>query len=154
MITLVHKYIEGRQRRGFESNAELQKTDFRGRFDSPLKHMKSGKTSTMLHFAKKGVCVFSWIYSGKNAYALFGQPSNPEMQISITKMSHLPRVKRAILKSVETRNAGQAREKREPCYADGRDVNCQRPLWRTVWCFLNHLKNTAREHRALPLVGV
>ena len=23
--------------------------------------------------AKKGVCVFSWIYSGKNAYALFGQ---------------------------------------------------------------------------------
>ena len=24
-------------------------------------------------FAKKGVCVFSWIYSGKNAYTLFGQ---------------------------------------------------------------------------------
>ena len=29
MITLVHKYIEGRQRRGFESKAELQETDFR-----------------------------------------------------------------------------------------------------------------------------
>ena len=29
MITLVHKYIEGRQRRGIESKAELQETDFR-----------------------------------------------------------------------------------------------------------------------------
>ena len=30
-----------------------------GRFESPLKHMKSGKTSTMMHVAKKGECVFS-----------------------------------------------------------------------------------------------
>ena len=28
-------------------------------------------------------------------------------------------------KSVQTRNAGPAMEKWEPCYADGRDVNCQ-----------------------------
>ena len=57
-------------------------------------------------------------------------------------------------KSVKTTNAGQAKEKREPCYADGRDVNYQKPLWRTVWCVLKHLKNTAREHRALLLIGV
>ena len=69
-----------------------------GRFESPLKHMKSGKTSTMMHVAKKGECVFSWIYSGKNAYALFGQPSKPERQISTTKKSHFPWVKRGILK--------------------------------------------------------
>ena len=29
LIPLVHKYIKGRQRRGFESKAELQETDFR-----------------------------------------------------------------------------------------------------------------------------
>ena len=29
MILLVHKYTKGRQRRGFESKAELQETDFR-----------------------------------------------------------------------------------------------------------------------------
>ena len=45
-------------------------------------------------------------------------------------------------------------EKREPCYADGRDVNGQQPLWQSVWCSLKHLKNTATEHRALPLMGV
>ena len=31
----------------------------------------------------------------------------------------------------------------EPCYADGWDVNCQQPLWRSVRCVLKHLKNTA-----------
>ena len=45
-------------------------------------------------------------------------------------------------------------DKREHCYADGRNVNCQRPLWRSVWCFLKHLKNRATEHMALPLMGV
>ena len=43
-----------------------------GRFDSPLKQKKSSKTSIVMPLAKKGICVFSWIYSGKNAYALFG----------------------------------------------------------------------------------
>ena len=32
---------------------------------------------------------------------------------------------------------------RQPCYADGRDVNCQQPLWRSVRCVLKYLKNTA-----------
>ena len=34
-------------------------------------------------------------------------------------------------------------EKREHCYADGQDVNGHRALWRSVWCFLKHIKNTA-----------
>ena len=45
-------------------------------------------------------------------------------------------------------------EKREPCYLDGWDVNCQRPLWRNVWCFLKHLKNRATENTALPVIGL
>ena len=47
---------------------------------------------------KKGVCVFSWIYSGKNAYALFGQPSKLAKEICTTMKSHFPPVKRAIWK--------------------------------------------------------
>ena len=35
------------------------------RLESPLNHRKSVKTLTVLHLSKKGVCVFSWIYSGK-----------------------------------------------------------------------------------------
>ena len=57
-------------------------------------------------------------------------------------------------KSVKTRNAGEDKEEREPCYTDGRDVNCQWRVWRRVWCFLKHLKNRARKNRALPLMGV
>ena len=45
-------------------------------------------------------------------------------------------------KSVQTRNARLAMEKWEPCFADGRDVNCQQPLGRSVRCVLKHLKNT------------
>ena len=54
----------------------------------------------------------------------------------------------------KTRNARQAMEKWEACYADGRNVSCQRPIWRSVWCFLKHRKNRATEHRALLLKGV
>ena len=57
-------------------------------------------------------------------------------------------------KSGKSRYAGQAMEKWEPCYADGRNVSRQRPLWRSVWCFQKHLKNRATEHRALPLKGI
>ena len=99
MITLVQKYIEGRQWRRFERRQHYRKQISGGRFKSPLKHMKSGKTTTILHLAKKGVGVFSWIYSGKNVYALFSQPSKPERQISTTKKSPLPWVTGAILEN-------------------------------------------------------
>ena len=71
---------------------------WRGRLEMPLELRKSGKTSTMMQLAKKGVHVFSWIYSGKNAYALFGQPNKRARQISTTKKSHVASVKRAIQK--------------------------------------------------------
>ena len=34
-------------------------------------------------------------------------------------------------------------EKRALSYADGWDVNGHRALWRSVWCFLKHIENTA-----------
>ena len=46
-------------------------------------------------------------------------------------------------KSVKTRKAGPGMEKWQPCYTDGRDVNYQQPLWRSVQCVLKLLKNTA-----------
>ena len=60
--------------------------------------MKGGKTSTVMQLAKKSVCVFPWIYSGKNAYALFGQPNKRARIFCTTKKSHFASVKRAILK--------------------------------------------------------
>ena len=51
--------------------------------------------------------------------------------------------KEPTISTARTRNAGSAMEKWEPCYADGWDVNCQQPLWRSVRCVLKHLKNTA-----------
>ena len=45
-------------------------------------------------------------------------------------------------------------EKWEPCYADGANVNCQWPLWRSVLCFLRNLKNLATKPTALPLMGI
>ena len=73
------------------------------------------------------------------------------LQWSLPAPPH-PRSKGPSEKSVESRKAGQAMENWEPCYADGRDVNCQQPLGRSVWCFLKHLKNKATEPRALPLM--
>ena len=102
------------------------------RLDSHLKHMKSGRTSPMMQLANQT--------SGQCKSAL---------QRSLT--SH---PLKGPWKSIKARNAGQAMEKMEPSYADGRDVTCQRPRWRSVWCFLKHLKNRATEHTALPLMGV
>ena len=76
------------------------------------------------------------------------------MQINTTKSFTSHQSEGPSSQSVKTRNAGQGVEKREPCYADGGNVNCQRPLWRSVLCFLNNLKSRATEHTALPLMGV
>ena len=80
MITLVHKYIEGRQRRGFESKAELQETDFRREIRIAFKAQEKRQNL--------------------DNDALFGQPSNLERQISATKKSRFPTVKRAMLKKM------------------------------------------------------
>ena len=54
-------------------------------------------------------------------------------------------------KCVKTRKAKQALENREPCYAEGRDVNCQLPHWRSTLHSLKQVNNRATEPRALPV---
>ena len=98
MTAILQKYIEVSLRRGLESGQNFRKTIAGGRLELPWKHRKRGRTSTMMHLAKKGVCVFSWIYSGENADALFGQASKQAMQICTTKKYHFPPVKRDIHK--------------------------------------------------------
>ena len=104
-----------------------------GRLDSSLKHMKTGRTSRMMQLANQT----SGQYKSALHRSLTSHPS-----------------KRPSWKSVKTRKAEQAVEKRKHCYDDGRDVNSQRPLWRTEWCFLKRLKNRATQHTALQLMGV
>ena len=52
----------------------------------------------MMLWTKKGVCVFSGIYSGKKTHALFSQPNKGARQIDTTKKSHFALVKMATLK--------------------------------------------------------
>ena len=87
----------------------------------------------------------------KNAYALFGQSNKRAMHIHTTKKYHFAFIKRPSWKSVDSKNAGQAMEKRELCFADDGDVNSQGPLWRSLWCSLKRLKYRATEHTSLPL---
>ena len=46
-----------------------------------------------------------------------------EMQIKTTTRYHLTVVRMAIIKSLQTRNAGEGVEKREPSYTVGGNVN-------------------------------
>ena len=82
----------------FNERHNSRKQISRGTLESPLKHRKRGTSSTMTHLAKKGISVFSLIYSGENAYALFGQASKRAMQICTTKNYHIKPVKRDIHK--------------------------------------------------------
>ena len=43
-------------------------------------------------------------------------------------------------------------ENRDPYYADAYDVNCRQPFWRSVMCFLKHVRNKATQPMALPLM--
>ena len=47
-----------------------------------------------------------------------------EMQIKITMKYHLTPTRMAIVKYLQTTNAGKFVEKREPSYTVGRNVNC------------------------------
>ena len=155
MIIIIQKYFEVRQRRGFESKAELQETDFRRQIRFAFKAHEKRQNSDSDAVGQKGrMSFFLNIFRKKDIRPFWptkqvgnANPHYKEVSLPIGQKAHTE-------KSVKSRNAGQAMEKREPCYADRRDVNCQKPLWRTVWCVLKHLKNTAREHRALLLIGV
>ena len=144
MITLVHKYIEGRQRRGFESKTELQETDFRKYIPIALKAHEKRQNVDNDALGQKGPMRFFLNIFRKKRIGPFWPTKQPGKANQHSKQVSLPSGQTSHAeKSVQTRNAGQAMEKWEPCYGDGRDVNCQQPLWRSVRCVLKHLKNTA-----------
>ena len=57
-----------------------------------------------------------------------------EMQIKTTMRYHLTSVRMAIIKSLQTINAGKDVDKREPSYCRW-ECKLIPPLWRTVWRF-------------------
>ena len=154
MITNVQNYIEVRKQRRLESKVDCRKQFSRGRLDSPLKHMKSRKTSTMMQLAKKGVCVFCWIYSGKNAHALFGQPKKRAMHIRTTRKSHFSSIQKAFLEMCKNQKCRTGHGEKEALLRWWAGCKLPTALWRSVWCFLKHLKNRATEHTALTLMYV
>ena len=151
MTAIIQKYIEVSLWRGLESGAEFQENDCRGRLELPWKHRKRGRTSTMMHLAKKGVCVFSWIYSGKNAYALFGQPSKPVKEICTTMKSHCPPGKRAIWKKckIQKVRTGYGEQGALLCWLAG----CKLPAATLEKCMVfPETRNKATQPMALPLM--
>ena len=151
MIPIVEKYLEVSQRKGFESKAELKERDFNRWIGLALKaHEKR------LNFTKDAVGQIGFgIYSGKTHVPFFAKQKSGQCKSTLQRgITSKPCSEGPSSQRVKSTNAGQGVEKREPCYTDGGNVNYQRPLWRSVWCFLKHLKNRATEHTALPLMGV
>ena len=62
------------------------------------------------------------------------------MQIKTTVRHPLTLVRLASIKNLQTTNAGEGVERKEPSGDVGGNVNWYRPLWRTVWRFLTELK--------------
>ena len=116
--------------------------------------MKSGRISTMMQLAQKGVCDFSWLYPGKNAYALYGQRSKQAMQMCTTKKSHFPPVKRAILKSCKNQKCRTGHGE-QGAFIRWWAV-CELPRATLEKCMVvpKSSKNRATEHRTLPIMGV
>ena len=56
-------------------------------------------------------------------------------------------------KSLQTINAGEGVEKREPSYTVGGNANYS-PPWRTVWRFLKKLEIELPYDQAIPLLGI
>jgi len=60
-----------------------------------------------------------------------------EMRIKTTMRYHFTLVRMAIIKNLQTINAGEYVEKREPSYTVDGNVNwLVQSLWRTIWRFL------------------
>ena len=56
-----------------------------------------------------------------------------EMEIKTIMTQHITPARMAIIKSLQTINAGDGVQKRETSYTVGGNVNWCIPLWKTVW---------------------
>ena len=76
-----------------------------------------------------------------------------EMQIKTTMRYHLTSVRMAIIKSLQTINAGEGVEKREHlhCWWECKLIQ---PLWKMVWRFLKKLGIKPPYDPAIPLLGI
>jgi len=75
-----------------------------------------------------------------------------EMQIKTTMKYHLITIRMAIIKKLQTINAGENMKEREPyCTVGG---NVIQPLWRTVWRFLNKLGIKLPYNLWIPQLGI
>ena len=66
-----------------------------------------------------------------------------EIQIKTTMRSHLTQIRMAIMKNLQTINAGESEEKREPSDTVGRNVN----LWN---CYGNSMEVSLKTKNRLP----
>ena len=62
-------------------------------------------------------------------------------------------VRMAAIKTLQTINAGEGMEKREPSYTVG-GCKLVQPLWRTMWIFLKNLEIELPSDPAIPLLGI
>ena len=76
-----------------------------------------------------------------------------EMQIKGMMRYHLTLVRMAIIKSLQTINAGKDVDKREPSYCRW-ECKLIPPLWRTVWIVLKKLGIKPQYNPAIPLLGI
>ena len=77
-----------------------------------------------------------------------------EMQIKTTMRYHLTQVRMAIIKNLQTVNAGEGVEKRELLLHCWWECKLIQPLWRTVWRFIKKLKIELPHDPATPLLGI
>ena len=76
-----------------------------------------------------------------------------EMQIKGMMRYHLTLVRMAIIKNLQTINAGEDVDKREPSYCWW-EYKLIQPLWRTVWRFFKKLKIELPYDPAILLLGI
>ena len=76
-----------------------------------------------------------------------------EMQIKGMMRYHLTLVRMAIIKKLQTINAGEDVDKREPSYCWW-EYKLIQPLWRTVWRFFKKLGIELPCQPAIPLLGI
>ena len=77
-----------------------------------------------------------------------------EMEVKTTMRYHLTLVRMPSSKNLQTVNAGEGVEKREPSHTVGRnECKLVQPLWRTVWRFLKKSKNRTTISPSNPTPG-